>query len=153
MTTSIRSESHQNPGLKAYQCDMCSKTFSGSTGLSRHKITIHSSIEINCPTCGQTFHRSDHMKAHQGRVHEGIKYSCEKCEISYASKKGLQIHVERDHLGLTFKCDCCNQEFPNRLAVVRHKRYKQATKNGPNHPCDFCEKSYFSSQRLNDHKE
>ena len=61
-------------GERPLKCDICGRTFSESSNLSKHKRTHEVKGRFTCPHpgCNRDFHRQDqlrrHMKLHAGKV-------------------------------------------------------------------------------------
>ncbi|KAK3925046.1 Zinc finger protein 541 [Frankliniella fusca] len=93
------------------KCQFCSKVFSSSHNLSRHRLCCkqnpHKSSNISkfvCEVCSKTFSRSDHFNAHKKKpcsmtTKSEARTKClhPKCEESFYHKSSLLEHLKCVH--------------------------------------------------------
>jgi hypothetical protein len=82
---------------KRYQCHLCLKYFSQSSGLRSH-LRTHAGIRpYSCQICRKSFGQSSHLTGHM-RIHTGERpYSCEVCKRTFSQKGNLMEHMKRLH--------------------------------------------------------
>ena len=72
------SAKHQQPF-----CNRCSKPFSNTSALKRHRKTVHAARDrlkrVQCPICSQSFARQDIMIRHQAMHDQSGYEQCENC--------------------------------------------------------------------------
>lgn len=88
---------NKNEGVRAYECEICSRKFARSDMLTRHA-RLHSGLKpYACAACGQVFSRSDHLATHQ-RTHTGEKpYRCPNCPYAACRRDMITRHM-RTHV-------------------------------------------------------
>lgn len=79
-----------------YTCKICSKTFSKSSGLSRHT-NIHKNRFLQCHLCIKTFHRRDNLKRHVKTVHTTYEVYIPFNTRGAVSKKTIEKEDEREN--------------------------------------------------------
>lgn len=80
-------------------CDVCDKTFSTKSSLTRHKSCAAGGEKINCKMCEKTLCKSrlnEHLRAHVVRT-QGLKIPCAECGTKFSTVGQLRSHLEKDH--------------------------------------------------------
>ena len=131
---------------KPYSCDQCNKSFRESGKLVVHK-RIHTGDNPNsCTLCSKSFNYPSTLAEHM-RTHTGEKpYSCDQCDKSFSTSRNLVRH-KRTHSGeKPYSCALCSKSFCTSWELVRHKRMKP-------YSCDLCNKFFCYSWELVKHKQ
>ena len=92
-------------------CDLCGKTFKGTSSLNAHIASVHNNESKSfCPTCGNGFSVSEghkrfkkHLETCNGnprrRKNQPAKeYKCEVCERVFNKSYNLKVHMTK-HTG------------------------------------------------------
>ena len=103
---------------KPFKCDLCEVTFSNSSNLKRHVVSVHDKKKsFECDICEVSFSHKSLLKKHVASVHEKNKqFKCEICEKPF-SKKGLvkrhisSVHEERRAIKMNLQKKRLNQLF------------------------------------------
>jgi uncharacterized Zn-finger protein len=79
-------------GEKPYKCEICKKTFSGSSDLAKHNRIHKGEKPFECEICSKAYHSSSILAIHT-RVHTGEKpYSCDVCQKTFSRSTVLSRH-------------------------------------------------------------
>lgn len=72
---------------KAYQCDICFKTFKDKSKLRTHREIHTDERNVICPECGKAFKTLNCLRNHK-RLHvpERTYFKCDHCEKKYTQK-------------------------------------------------------------------
>lgn len=90
-TSGSRMKSNFSAGT--HVCPDCSRKFTRSDMLVRHKHVHTGDRPFVCGDCGQKFSRSDHLSTHR-RTHTGQRpYSCEHCDYSACRRDMITRHM------------------------------------------------------------
>ncbi|CAG9863237.1 unnamed protein product [Phyllotreta striolata] len=133
---------HQNIRIRGikYLCNICKKTFSQSSSLSRH-MAIHGTEKYECNMCEKSFSLMSYLKRH--RLHhtgEG-KYQCNYCEKRFTQSSSLKNHLEI-HVGeKKYHCKFCKKSFTlkdymNRHLIIHNNEAKYRCTIKTNSPAD-----------------
>ena len=105
-----------------HTCDICDKTFSLKSNLSRHKKSSHFQINLKkmgCPDCSFKARDSYQLKLHS-RTHSGEKpYQCDRCKFKFSRDEDLSRHLKSCR-GLKNFCFLCGEVFKNKLKYNHH---------------------------------
>lgn len=133
-----------------YECVDCSKKYSTSSNLARHR-QIHRDINdkkarkcphcekvyvsmpafsmhvrthsqgCTCPYCGKRFSRPWLLQGHI-RTHTGEKpFSCPKCNKAFADKSNLRAHIQTHSTEKPFICGRCGKAFALKSYLSKHE--------------------------------
>ena len=75
------------------------------------KIKI-TAIEHTCDVCRKSFTWKSNLTRHINTIHLGFKnHPCDKCNMNFSLKSNLTRHINAIHLGLKHPCDECKMNF------------------------------------------
>ena len=105
-------------------CQLCGKSFSKKSNLSRHMLTHNSNssnINFECSICHNKFKYNQTLKRHM-LSHDSTKitYQCKLCKKDFMHKHDLMVH-ELVHKNVTFPCTKCGKMFRYKTNLNRHK--------------------------------
>ncbi|XP_052057998.1 uncharacterized protein LOC127698551 isoform X3 [Mytilus californianus] len=85
--------------LGSLQCPTCSKTFTNSSALAKHRLTHSDERKYVCNLCQKAFKRQDHLNGHLMTHREKKPYECtvDNCTKSYCDARSLRRHLENHH--------------------------------------------------------
>ncbi|XP_077289236.1 uncharacterized protein LOC143913377 [Arctopsyche grandis] len=133
---------------KRHKCDVCLKTFTQRSSLSRH-LKYHTGENLfKCDVCSKSFISKSSLDVHMS-IHTGIRpYKCDICFKSFTSKCHLCVHMSI-HSGVKpHTCDVCLKSFTRISSLSRH--LKSHTGDTP-FKCDVCLKSFTRKENLGLH--
>nr|CDS20932.1 zinc finger protein 541 [Echinococcus granulosus] len=81
-------------GLK---CPTCSKVFSNSSAIAKHKLTHSDERKHVCHVCKKAFKRQDHLNGHKLTHASKKPHGCQFCDKSYSDARSLRRHYENAH--------------------------------------------------------
>ena len=138
------------------KCELCGKILSNKKNLKKH-LKLHANIRSYvCKICDKSYKRSDHLKRHMITHNPEANYfECELCLKRFSLNYHLTSHLQNVHGKKkikVYKCPDCDMYFQKKSKLFLHQ------KNFHNLvidkiPCyyPYCNKSYISEQKLNDH--
>ena len=78
---------------KKFACDICSQTFSLKHSIKIHKKTVHEKIRAyQCDLCSKSFLRHSHLTDHKSLKHEDKKFKCEICQKHFGRELEVKRH-------------------------------------------------------------
>ena len=164
-------------GVKYFECNVCTKTFSFESHLDRH-LAVHTSerpfkckickkrfaaksnLEIHfrvhtgerpfkCKICKKRFAQMPHLKSHV-RVHTGERpFKCQVCDQSFTQSSSRKSHMQIHTGEKPFSCDICKKRFSRKSGLKLHKQRQHI--NEQPYKCGGCQKKYVSASRLRNH--
>ncbi|CAH1996993.1 unnamed protein product [Acanthoscelides obtectus] len=138
--------------VKAFGCNICSKTFKNSKQLRNHKITHQDKTKKSqhiCQECSKQFADKRHLRIHNDVVHKRLKpFLCNFCGYKGPSKSSLKMHI-RQHTGeKPFECDVCSYTTSDHNSLRRHKF--RHTGHKP-YKCSYCSYACIQSSTYKTH--
>ena len=138
------------------QCELCGKILSCKKNLKKH-LKLHSNIRnYICKICNKSYKRSDHLKRHMiTHDSEPNYFECEFCFKRFNLNYHLTSHLQNVHghkKRKEYKCPDCDLYFQKKSKLFLHlKDFHNSIFDKI--PCyyPYCNNSYFSEQKLNDH--
>lgn len=115
----IHLKSHSE--ISRYICELCEKTYSNASNLSKHKKLVHQGIlSFVCQFCGEAFPSRQTRDTHS-RIHSGdAPFHCDYCTKNFRSKQTLQRHIEM-HLDIRkYACHFCPKKFRKGSHLIYH---------------------------------
>ena len=115
-------ESH---GKASYMCEICSKSFTSSRSLKRHKEETHWKVKTKtCPVCGKVV--SDLTK--HMRIHQAPSIPCPQCPKMFRHAGNLTVHLQYHLAVKPFHCSLCDKGFSRKQNYERHPCLKSRQK-------------------------
>ncbi|XP_037037228.1 zinc finger protein 2 isoform X2 [Bradysia coprophila] len=135
-----------NAEVKAWECDVCAKSFTTKYFLKKHKRLHTGEMPYRCEICGKNFTFQQSYHKHLLYHSDEKPHICCTCGRAFKELSTLHNH-ERIHSGeKPFQCETCDKCFRQRVSYLVHRRIH--TGSMP-YKCTACEKSfrYKVSQR------
>jgi hypothetical protein len=155
---SLKEEYETKSGINNLQnkCELCGKILSNKKNLKKH-LKLHSNVRnYICKICNKSYKRSDHLRRHMiTHDPEPNYYECEYCLKRFCLNYHLTSHLQNVHGKAkikVYKCPDCDLCFNKKSKLFLHqKNFHNAVFDKI--PCyyPYCNKSYISEQKLNDH--
>ena len=107
---------------KAYQCNLCDKSFQTYAGLKGHVETVHKKIRHACHQCDKSFTQKSHLLKHHRTVHTVVNHrACPTCGETFTVKGSLDRHIRDVHQNhQPHKCNECGKVFGRLENLKRH---------------------------------
>ena len=136
---------------KAYQCNLCDKSFQTYAGLKGHVETVHKKIRHACHQCDKSFTQKSHLLKHHRTVHTVVNHrACPTCGETFTEKWSLDRHIRQVHQKLKpHKCNECGKVFGLSQPLKTHINMVHL-KLKP-HSCDECGKGFAQTRDLKRH--
>lgn len=124
---STRSANNSNQDNR---CDVCHKTFSTRTNLTRHKITHEGRKPYVCNICGNAFTQNGSLKSHMVNGSHFFRfYSKKKWKISSDNcvmHWKIFVFFQYIHTGVRpYQCKDCGKAFTQSKSLVFHMRRRK----------------------------
>lgn len=139
-------------GIKKYQCEYCTKSFTQSGQLKRH-INSHLNIRnYSCPHqgCDKTFvdpsSVSKHLVIHNK---DERPFVCSVCAANFNRLGALRYHEKTHRQERSHKCEICGKAFLAKYDLTKHYRTHSGEKP---YGCNFCDKKFSISKNAKVHQ-
>ena len=127
-TAQVRWVSLSRPGnllsTRQHTCDICHRTFTNASHLTRHRNHIHPDSSSShftigarrdCTDCTASFATKTELDSHTTQTH-----SCPDCSKLFTDIANMFRHVSKKHGGVL--CAGCSRRFPSRIGLRIHQR-------------------------------
>ncbi|KAG4071020.1 hypothetical protein HA402_001457 [Bradysia odoriphaga] len=129
---------HVNPD--AHRCDQCSRQFKNSVTLKTHKKCHVRAYE--CSLCSKSYSYASILRNHVRDKHPtdaNVKFPCNQCSKICQTKPLLTSHLRNVHGPAQEQvCEICGRKYRNKLSLQNHKELEHATTPPPKVQCDIC---------------
>ena len=160
-----------------YDCELCSKRFTGKNFLKEHMIQNHSDNVVKCKTqslksdekqkcliekksifacnqCERIFKRKDRAEEHT-RWHDGLTFDCFICKTKCKRSDSLKIHIKSFHSDEKHQIQCldCGKAF-KRSDKLKNHMDSEHTHKAPTrrlYECDQCERVFKRKEKAKRH--
>ncbi|XP_050391962.1 uncharacterized protein LOC126810758 [Patella vulgata] len=137
---------------KPFKCDVCGKSYKLNNQLQSHILVHRLEKTYKCNLCPCTYSKNGHLRLHKKRHHNIVEEAetslkCEICNFVVSDQHALEQHrLQVSHTVCLFSCYICSQEFFTSKELLKHVEMHHGLK------CPFCEKSFPTSQEVEQHK-
>lgn len=149
ITKSLKAHALVHTGEKKYKCEICSKGFLSSGGLTYHKKKHTASKDFKCDQCIAAFVTKEALRNHMIKHAPERKFVCNTCEKGFKRKFALKRHAAIHNFGKKkIKCESCEMSFHTNAALNHHMRVH--TRERP-YNCEICKQPYSYKHDFNRH--
>ena len=136
---------------KAYQCNLCDKSFQTYAGLKGHVETVHKKIRHACHQCDKSFTLKSHLLKHHRTVHTVVNHrACPTCGETFTVKGSLDRHIRDVHQNhQPHKCNECGKVFGRLENLKRH--INSVHKGLKPFACQICGRKFDEKWIMNRH--
>ncbi|XP_013386957.1 uncharacterized protein LOC106156308 [Lingula anatina] len=135
-----------------FKCELCDKAFIRKEDVLKHeykckaKFSIEQDGVVKCDDCGEEF--TDAILFRDHKVKHRHPHECAKCGKGFA-RKFSHLEHEKTCTGKegAVNCTVCNRTLSDPRYLDRHMQ----THEEPNYECEFCGKSFYRKDYLNNH--
>ncbi|KAL7643244.1 UNVERIFIED_CONTAM: hypothetical protein RMT77_006535 [Armadillidium vulgare] len=109
-----------NSLYKPFECTLCHKRYSSSSGLHNHKKTVHSGATFTCTVCGKSFKHKRLLSLHSIR-HSIKNVKCLHCEACFFHTYELNKHINSVHRKIRgYECPICFTYLCQSSSLTHH---------------------------------
>ncbi|KAK3787688.1 hypothetical protein RRG08_031917 [Elysia crispata] len=136
---------------KSYVCEICNTDFETYMRLYNHLSEHDEMKKFLCDVCGKGFAYQGQLTAHLSCHSVTKRFQCEACGKVFKKLHNLQKH-QQSHSGMIkpFMCEICGKKLATKES---YKAHVLLHKGPPSFQCDLCDKKYYSSFNLRNHKK
>ena len=143
--------SHEN-SFKHFKCESCDIEFEKNSDLTKHRLDDRSCKSLTCPKCNENFQDAQIPRdqitrrffLHVGPCQNLQSFVCDVCGKAFNQERGLRKHRE---------VHTNEGEQKRLLNQLNNRARKEAIRKNPRaFPCDMCDRSYTTNQKLKFHK-
>lgn len=139
-------------GIKKFQCEYCTKSFTQSGQLKRH-INSHLNIRnYSCPHpgCDKKFVDPSSVSKHLVIHNKGERpFVCSLCTASFNRLGALRYHEKTHRQERSHKCSVCSKTFLAKYDLTKHFRTHSGEKP---YGCNYCDKRFSISKNAKVHQ-
>lgn len=134
---------------KQHTCTDCGKKFSLKRDLDQHTLTHKNKKQFNCNNCHKAY-SSKHLLNEHIIKHDRnkIQFKCSHCSKEFFKKSVYHTHLQTHEKN--FECTTCSKVLKTKYNLTAHLRKH---KGPPTIPCEFCDKKYYTKERLKQHEK
>ncbi|TRY66992.1 hypothetical protein TCAL_11766, partial [Tigriopus californicus] len=138
----------------AFQGCNHSQSWTTSTGVWKHIVKSHSSVQeqspFTCYFCDKSYPNRTLVNEHMNRSHMK-KFKCDICGRGFGDNTSRKSHM-RIHLGeKPYQCDQCEYKSASSGGLTTHKKIMHDDNRRKEHCCDKCGKRFALKSNLKEH--
>ena len=145
-STQLKAHVRMHTGEKPYRCSLCNFKASEMGRLTRHRRSCHRDEKpYQCERCFETFDKAKQMTFHARRVNKCTYVKLEP-EAETNLVANMEIHESQPE---TYSCKECGRDFLSRLRLKKHLLLH----TGKPYYCEHCFRLFKERQELDAHAQ